>query len=853
MARDAGRAGTRGRGRRARTALRLAAAATLTLLAGAAGPGCRPAETTARPDAVADVAPLPEPDAPARDADAAPATTADAAADMADEAPGDIPETELGTLVVELGPALTERAARDGTEAFAAGDFEEAARLFDDARRGLAETAAGWYEATLMSGLAHLEAGAERRAALRLGELAEREHALRPFVRLQLARAELGRRKPETALALLDDDWQPPYAADATRRRAEALLALGRPAEALEVCGRIPADDRTPYDRLLAARAACEAARAAATPAAAPLDRCRAGLDELRKIRAERPGTVEADEADALLRTHAELLPPAERRRLLDLTLADRLERVRRLTAAYRYDVAQREAQRLIDDTAPQDRLRCTVLRTAADAWYRARDYGRAAELLEQTLAACDGTDDWPEAAWRSGKALLNAGRDADAAQRFAELERTAPHHSLADDARLARAELALAAGDARAFEALAGTLARDFPNADLADEATWQLGRYKLAAGRAGDAEQDFARLVARGWTSPEAPQGGRARYWHAVALAAGERPDEAREELRWVLRRHPLTFYGLLAYGRLRLEDAPAARRLLDEALAGRGAPEPPQVELPDLPVLRTDGFRRALALLRLGLFDAAEAEIDALRAGPGVPAAAGTALSLLAERLGAYRLGRRLGGLGRAPLGHDPLDVEHLRSWRLAYPHGFRATVTRAAEAQTLPEALLLGFIREESGFEPRAFSSAHAVGLMQLLVPTAERFAPAAGVTGAISRRRLNRPSINVPIGAAFLRFLADRYPDRTALLPAAYNAGEGRLDRWLREHGHLPLDQFVEAIPYDQTRTYLMRVVSSWAVYQALYAEDPTAEPVPVLDPTIVADPARATDATRPGP
>ncbi|MBN1770591.1 MAG: lytic transglycosylase domain-containing protein, partial [Deltaproteobacteria bacterium] len=309
--------------------------------------------------------------------------------------------------------------------------------------------------------------------------------------------------------------------------------------------------------------------------------------------------------------------------------------------------------------------------------------------------------------------------------------------------------------------------------------------------------------------------------------------------------LRRHPLTYYGLLAYGRLHAEDAAAARALLDTALAGRQKPEPPQLELPDLPVLRTDGFRRALALLRLGLFDAAEAEIAALRSGPGVPPAAATALSVLAERLGAYRLGRRLGGLGRTPLGNDPLDVEHLRAWRLAYPYGYRATVAKAAESQELPAAFLLGFIREESGFEPRAFSSAHAVGLMQLLVPTAERFAAAAGVTGSISRRRLNRPSVNVPIGAAFLRFLDDRYPDRRALLPAAYNAGEGRLDRWLRDHGHLPLDQFVEAIPYDQTRTYLMRVVSSWAVYQALYAEDPAAEPVPVLDPTVVADPTRA--------
>jgi len=785
---------------------------------------------------------------------AADAGVADAGADEAVDVPGETAADgagddeesaiEIRTLVVELGPALDDRAARDAAEAFAAGDFEEAARRFDEVRRGRAETDDGWYEATLMAGLAHLEAGAERRAAERLESIAGREHVLRPFVLLQLARAELGRRRPEAALERLGGAWEAPYAAEATRRRAAALLALGRPQEALEACGGIPPADRVAGDRLLVARAACEAARAA-EGAGGPLERCRAALEELRALRAERPGTAEADEADRRLQAEAGLLPAAERRRLLDVTLADRLERVRRLTSAYRYDLAQREAQRLVEETPANDRLRCAVLRTAADAWYRARAYGKAVELFEEACDACAGTDDWPEVAWRGGKALLNTGRDAEAARRFEELERAAPHHALADDARLARAELALEGGDGAAFERLAGTLARDFPGGDRVEEATRRLGLYRLGAGRAEEAERDFAALVAREAPEAEAPQGGRARYWHAVALAACGRVDEARGELRRVLRRHPLTWYGLLAYGRLRAEDAAAARRLLEAALAGRREPEPPRLELPDLPALRSDGFRRAVALLRLGLFDAAEAEVEALRAGPGLPSAATGALSVLAERLGAYRLGRRLGGVGGSPLGRDPLDAAHLRAWRLAYPRGFRATVVAAAEAQGLPAALLFGFIREESGFEPRAFSSAHAVGLMQLLVPTAERFAAAAGVTGAISRRRLQRPGVNVSIGAAFLRFLDDRYPDRRALLPAAYNAGEGRLDRWLRESGDLPLDRFVETVPYDNVRTYLMRVVSSWAVYQALYAEDPTAEPVPLIDPTVVADPRRA--------
>jgi soluble lytic murein transglycosylase len=258
--------------------------------------------------------------------------------------------------------------------------------------------------------------------------------------------------------------------------------------------------------------------------------------------------------------------------------------------------------------------------------------------------------------------------------------------------------------------------------------------------------------------------------------------------------------------------------------------------------VPLTRSDGFRRAVAFLRLGLWDQADAELAVLRAGPGVPDQAAAALATLAQRVGAYRLGRRLGGVSRWPLGIQPLDAASLRDWELAYPRGFESTVTKAAEAQQLPAAFLFGVIHEESGFETRAFSSAHAVGLMQLLVGTAERFAPPAGIEGRITRQRLGRPSVNVPIGAAFLRFLADRYPERMVLLPAAYNAGENRLDRWLAAKGDLPLDEFVEAIPFDQTRTYLMRVISSWAVYGALYAPPGATELLPVVDPTVRARP-----------
>ncbi|MBI5500123.1 MAG: transglycosylase SLT domain-containing protein [Deltaproteobacteria bacterium] len=763
-----------------------------------------------------------------------------------DSAPdGGEPEdaTQIPALTVELGTALQGRVAELAAEAFAAGEFEDAAGFFERLARDTPRDAPGWYDASLMAGLARLRGGEPEPAAERLRPLSREDHPLRPFTRFALAQAELARGEAARALAVLDGEWPAPYAEQAVLLRAEALAAEARPGEAARVLEEARQADGGARARLLYARVRLEEIRdAGGEPDEAALGRCRAALAALRALRAERPGTGEGEEADRLLRAFVTLLPRRERAAFLDLTLADRIERVRRLVASYRYDSAQEEAERLLTDVGRDDPLRCAALQAAADAWYRAREYARAAQELGQALDACGGTDDWPAVAFRAAKARLNLDDRDGAAELFESVERAVPREALAADARLARAEIALDRDDVESFTALARSLVEDFAGTPQAEQAAWTLGLRALAEDRAADAEREFAALVRAGTAPAEPAQGGRSRYWHGVALAAAGRGDEASAEWREVVGHDPLTYYGLLAYGRLRLQDEAAARLRLSEALARRPAARPLRVEVPDVPLTRSDGFKRAIALLRLGLFDEADDEIGALRAGGDVPGEAVGALATLAQRVGAYKLGRRLGGVSQWPLGHEALDADSLPRWALAYPRGYESAVEKAAEEQRLPAAFLFGVIHEESGFEPRAYSSAHAVGLMQLLVGTAERFAPPAGVTGAISRRRLNRPSVNVAIGAAFLRFLADRYPERMVLLPAAYNAGEGRLDRWLAAHGDLPLDQFIEAIPYDSTRAYVMRVVSSWAVYEALYAPPDAAELLPAVDPTVTARP-----------
>jgi soluble lytic murein transglycosylase len=138
-------------------------------------------------------------------------------------------------------------------------------------------------------------------------------------------------------------------------------------------------------------------------------------------------------------------------------------------------------------------------------------------------------------------------------------------------------------------------------------------------------------------------------------------------------------------------------------------------------------------------------------------------------------------------------------------------------------------VLAVARQESEFLPRAASGAGAKGLMQILPMTAADTARKVGVPYDFGRL-VSDPSYNLQLGAAYLGQLIAAEGGSLAMAAAAYNAGAGRVAQWINAYGDPrngadPVD-WVERIPYDETRDYVMRVVENYGVYQARLAEAP---------------------------
>ena len=156
----------------------------------------------------------------------------------------------------------------------------------------------------------------------------------------------------------------------------------------------------------------------------------------------------------------------------------------------------------------------------------------------------------------------------------------------------------------------------------------------------------------------------------------------------------------------------------------------------------------------------------------------------------------------------------------TWDLLFPRAFWDLVFQQARANRLDSNLVLGVIRQESAFNPQATSSANARGLMQVLPST-------AGGRGKRSRltaeRQLYIPGYNIRFGCHYLAGLIRAFNGNVEEAVAAYNAGDTRVKEWLHGRSFNEPAEFVESIPFRDTRAYVEAVMRDGKIYKGLFA------------------------------
>ncbi|MEM6792494.1 MAG: transglycosylase SLT domain-containing protein [Acidobacteriota bacterium] len=223
----------------------------------------------------------------------------------------------------------------------------------------------------------------------------------------------------------------------------------------------------------------------------------------------------------------------------------------------------------------------------------------------------------------------------------------------------------------------------------------------------------------------------------------------------------------------------------------------------------------------LLALGLFDEAPSRV--LRHFPVTEPQLAFTGSTLLSRAGATKrslyiaeiLNKRLPG--SLPVQRLPEDYR-----KLLYPFRYSFLILRESRKRDVDPYLLAGLIREESRFDPDAFSGASARGLTQFVFPTAREIARGEAGIGPLEPADLHRPEIAVALGAAYLQRLDERMGGATERVIAAYNAGEPQAELWRRYCLSDEPEEYLSKVAFRETRSYLRKVLTSRAHYEDLY-------------------------------
>jgi soluble lytic murein transglycosylase len=367
--------------------------------------------------------------------------------------------------------------------------------------------------------------------------------------------------------------------------------------------------------------------------------------------------------------------------------------------------------------------------------------------------------------------------------------------------------------------------------------------GKAAVAAGEYTDAQTHFEKLIRQHGGTPEAAEGAfrmglldfrRKRYPQAAAyferlLALKSGKDFEYRALYWqwraqqkidleksaafadtLIKKYPLSYYGL----RAKAETTNNSIQLPNKTVAVKA----------DLRLLESErlAWERLGILLKAGWFKEAEKELEAL------PDPQSNEERILRAKYwaAALRYDMAMGQLNQV-IEENP-DFLQAPILRVIFPDEYLPWVGKEAKSANVPAEWILSLIRQESSFRPDVKSPSNAIGVMQLMPATAAELAKEFKLKDYGADSLLN-PDVNIKIGSVYFSRLIKSFGGNIPLALAAYNAGPGRLKRWLgaRKDVTPPLSSspevevWMDELPWDETSFYVKAILRNWLIYRLL--------------------------------
>lgn len=555
-----------------------------------------------------------------------------------------------------------------------------------------------------------------------------------------------------------------------------------------------------------------------------------------KQIRVEAPLTRWAKRAQKLQEEIEKSDFTVSKEKLTTWSAAEYITRGRVFYQKMRNEKSESDFALALEAPGLDEAMHCDASYHRANSVYKQRNRTKAAPLFLAALKSCDkanNADLYVKSAYQAGRSFATLGQRETALRYYSLIEEKHPTHSYADDARLLRAEEQEKLGNPDKVNALLSSIPTKYPSGDMAAEALWRLAWRAYKAKKYKEAiswlqkQIELAEIDDHFWAE------GQALYWLARSQGKLGKTKDSLAAYKQVITNYPLSYYSLLALNRLRESHTEVFAKVVSEI---HQAPPPGEDDgsfrFQEREEYKSIDFARAVEFLRLGLSSLAASELSRI----GFTAPKGrerlTESDAIDRTWAVSYLQHQIGNFGRALWStrwhildykrHWPTGAWRKR-WEIAYPPGYWDIINKHSTEQNIPVELALSFVREESSFDPTQESFANAIGLSQLIRPTAERFAEGTGIV--VSRETLRNPDNNIQIGTRFMSFLMKKWDGQLSLVPPSYNAGEGAVAKWMKKRSHWDRDAFAEEIPYDESRRYSKRVLASYFTYRYLLHDE----------------------------
>jgi len=608
--------------------------------------------------------------------------------------------------------------------------------------------------------------------------------------------------RPTEALPLLEQVWKAapssPLSGQAALLASKILIALHQPARALEIMdahrGDLP-------------ESSAELARAQALEA---LGRPAEAAGRYQYVWSEYPLSSEAAAADsALSRLRSTTGYPKETSELA-------LTRERKLVDGRDYARPVKELQTWMPRMISADRERARVLLGAIR--YRRRDAGACDYLRSLQLSDSEADS---ERLYYVVLSAIRARRYSEAGDALSRLERWHPKSPWRLQALLAMAVRYAMDGQAPAAQSLYQACYESFPDDPQADGCHWKYvwQMYRDSHGAARDALLQHLRRFPNSEHTPAA-------LYFLGRIAQNSRDyAAARAYYLQIENFFPNHYYTALARDRMRETGVAPATPSATVAAQLSALHLPDGRDRANLAPTSATQVRldRAHLLTEAGLYEFAEGELRFAGRDTQQPQVIALALAQLADHEQEPERGIRF--IKHYAPGYLGLPVNSVTEplWKLAFPIPFRDSLEKYSRLSALDPFLVAALIRQESEFNPHAISRARALGLTQIMPGTGRLLSRKMNMRG-FSTAMLYMPDVNLRIGTFYLRLLLDELQGHWEETLASYNAGKSRVVGWLTGVQYSEPAEFVESIPIPETHDYVQSVMRNADVYRRLYGE-----------------------------